>query len=49
MCIRDSHGTPHIGAATLEAQARVGRDIANAVMTVLSGDKCETTVNQHLL
>jgi len=43
------HGTPHIGAATLEAQARVGRDIANAVMTVLSGDKCETTVNQHLL
>ena len=43
------HGTPHIGAATLEAQARVGRDIANAVMTVLSGEKCETTVNQHLL
>jgi len=43
------HGTPHIGAATLEAQARVGRDIANAIMTVLNGEKCETTVNQHLL
>ena len=43
------HGTPHIGAATLEAQARVGRDIANAIMTVLSGAECETTVNKHLL
>ena len=43
------HGTPHIGAATLEAQARVGRDIANAIMTVLSGEECETTVNKHLL
>jgi D-3-phosphoglycerate dehydrogenase len=42
------HGTPHIGAATLEAQARVGRDIANAIMTVLSGEECETTVNKHL-
>lgn len=43
------HGTPHIGAATLEAQARVGRDIANAVMTVLNGETCETTVNKNLL
>jgi len=43
------HGTPHIGAATLEAQARVGRDIANAIMTVLSGEQCETTVNKDLL
>jgi len=43
------HGTPHIGAATLEAQARVGRDIANAIMTVLSGEECETTVNKNLL
>lgn len=43
------HGTPHIGAATLEAQARVGRDIANAIMAVLSGAECETTVNKHLL
>ncbi|MBT59953.1 MAG: phosphoglycerate dehydrogenase [Euryarchaeota archaeon] len=43
------HGTPHIGAATLEAQARVGRDIASAVMTVLKGGKADTTVNSHLL
>lgn len=43
------HGTPHIGAATLEAQARVGRDIAQAVMTVLNGKKADTTVNSHLL
>ena len=43
------HGTPHIGAATLEAQARVGIDIAKAVMQVLNGKKAETTVNSHLL
>lgn len=43
------HGTPHIGAATLEAQARVGRDIAHAIMSVLDGGTCETTVNAHLL
>ena len=43
------HGTPHIGAATLEAQARVGRDIAHAIMTVLDGGQAETTVNSHLL
>ena len=43
------HGTPHIGASTLEAQARVGRDIAHAVMAVLGGGKAETTVNSHLL
>ena len=29
------HGTPHIGAATIEAQHRVGLDIAEAVLTVL--------------
>ena len=43
------HGTPHIGAATMEAQARVGRDIAHAVMTVLDGGISETTVNAHLM
>lgn len=43
------HGTPHIGAATLEAQARVGRDIAKAVMAVLAGKKADTIVNSHLL
>lgn len=43
------HGTPHIGAATLEAQARVGKDIAKAIMKVLSGNTADTTVNSHLL
>ena len=43
------HGTPHIGAATMEAQARVGRDIALAIMKVLDGGVCDTTVNSHLL
>ena len=43
------HGTPHIGAATLEAQARVGKDIAMAVMAVLNGKVADTTVNSHLL
>ena len=43
------HGTPHIGAATLEAQARVGKDIAKAIMTVLNGNVADTTVNSHLL
>ena len=38
------HGTPHIGAATLEAQARVGIDIGDAVMVALSGEEPETIV-----
>lgn len=43
------HGTPHIGAATLEAQDRVGTDIAKAVMMVLEGKDCPTTVNKSYL
>lgn len=43
------HGTPHIGAATLEAQDRVGTDIAKAVMMVLNGEDCPTTVNSSML
>ena len=46
---RNFHGTPHIGAATIEAQARVGRDIANAVMMVLNGEDCPTVVNKQFL
>ena len=38
------HGTPHIGAATIEAQRRVGLDIVDAVLTVLDGGMAETTV-----
>jgi len=43
------HGTPHIGAATLEAQSRVGMDIAHAVVTVLNGNEPETLVNGEFL
>ena len=43
------HGTPHIGAATLEAQHRVGLDIAEAVNFALSGEKPSTIVNSQYL
>lgn len=43
------HGTPHIGAATIEAQRRVGLDIVDAVLTVLDGGMAETTVNRNEL
>ena len=43
------HGTPHIGAATIEAQSRVGTDIARNVMDVLNGKSVKSTVNSHLL
>ena len=32
------HGTPHVGAATLEAQARVGEIIARNVLATLNGN-----------
>ena len=32
----DFHGTPHVGAATLEAQARVGTIIAASVLRALN-------------
>ena len=43
------HGTPHIGAATKEAQSRVGLDIAAAVIEALSGKKPQTLVNSKYL
>jgi phosphoglycerate dehydrogenase-like enzyme len=43
------HGTPHIGAATLEAQHRVGIDIAQEVITALKGQKPTTLVNSKFL
>ena len=43
------HGTPHIGAATIEAQHRVGLDIAEAVLEVLHGGIADTTVNRDAL
>ena len=43
------HGTPHIGAATLEAQHRVGIDIAQEVIIALKGQKPTTLVNSKFL
>lgn len=43
------HGTPHIGASTIEAQRRVGLDIAKNVMAVLGNKKCEFIVNKPYL
>ena len=43
------HGTPHIGASTIEAQRRVGLDIAKNVMAVLGNKKCEFIVNKSYL
>jgi D-3-phosphoglycerate dehydrogenase len=43
------HGTPHIGASTLEAQARVGADIVTNVMQVLEGQPCDFVVNRSFL
>ena len=45
----DFHGTPHIGAATIEAQSRVGTDIARNVMDFLNGKAVKATLNSHLL
>jgi phosphoglycerate dehydrogenase-like enzyme len=43
------HGTPHIGASTVEAQGRVGLDIAINVMDVLNGKGSDFVVNQQHL
>ena len=40
------HSTPHIGASTIEAQRRVGLDIARNVMLILSNKKCDFIVNR---
>ena len=43
------HGTPHIGAATMEAQQRVGIEIADAIITGLKGEQPSTIVNRQYL
>ena len=45
----DFHGTPHIGAATMEAQQRVGLEIADAIITGLAGEQPRTIVNRQYL
>ena len=43
------HGTPHIGAATMEAQQRAGIEIADAIITGLAGEQPRTIVNRQYL
>ena len=43
------HGTPHIGAATKEAQQRVGIDIGIAVDSALRTYSCDTLVNRDVV
>ena len=39
------HGTPHIGAATKEAQARIGLEMASLLIECLGGEKPNTSLN----
>ena len=39
------HGTPHIGAATKEAQARIGIEMASLIIETLNGEKPDTSLN----
>ncbi len=39
------HGSPHIGAATLEAQSRVGLEMVNCILTHFDGEKPDSALN----
>ena len=39
------HGTPHIGAATKEAQERIGTEMAGLIIEHLNGRKPATSLN----
>ena len=39
------HGSPHIGAATLEAQSRVGLEMVNNLLMHFEGDKPASALN----
>ncbi|MBI4336942.1 MAG: phosphoglycerate dehydrogenase [Chloroflexi bacterium] len=41
--------TPHLGASTVEAQAEVGREVAEQVLAVLRGQPARNTVNAPLV
>ena len=43
------HGTPHIGAATYEAQERIGFEMANLLLTFFNGDIPKSVVNKTVL
>ena len=41
----DFHGSPHIGAATLEAQARVGEEMVGLLIDYFNGDRPVSAIN----
>ena len=43
------HGTPHIGAATHEAQHRIGIEMANLLIRFFDGDIPNSVVNRDVL
>ena len=43
------HGTPHIGAATLEAQARIGFEMADLLICFFNGETPKSVVNRGVL
>ena len=43
------HGTPHIGAATYEAQARIGLEMANLLIGFFDGTLPKSVVNKAVL
>jgi D-3-phosphoglycerate dehydrogenase / 2-oxoglutarate reductase len=43
------HGTPHIGAATFEAQARIGFEMANLLIEFFAGQTPKSVVNRTVL
>jgi D-3-phosphoglycerate dehydrogenase len=43
------HGTPHIGAATYEAQARIGFEMADLLICFFNGETPKSVVNRAVL
>lgn len=43
------HGTPHIGAATFEAQARIGFEMANLLIDFFNGNTPKSVVNRSVI
>jgi D-3-phosphoglycerate dehydrogenase len=43
------HGTPHIGAATVEAQNRIGFEMAELIIGFFNGDTPQSVVNREVL
>ncbi len=45
---RNFHGTPHIGAATIEAQSRIGEEMATLLIDFFNGRKPKSILNPEI-